>query len=50
VKEILQFCDWDGEKLSKTTIKPKLLLVKAGITRTWRGPSENKLGEFAGRG
>ncbi len=50
VEEILQFCGWDGEKLSKTTINPRLLLAKAGITRTWRGPSENKLGEFAGRG
>lgn len=50
VEEILQFCEWDGEKLSKSKIDTKHLLAKAGITRAWRGPSDSKLGTLAGRG
>lgn len=50
VEDIMRFCEWDGEKLSKTKINSQSLLAKAGITRTWRGPSESKLGTFSGRG
>ncbi|WP_423680493.1 TnsD family Tn7-like transposition protein [Undibacterium sp. WLHG33] len=50
VEDILRFCDWDAEKLSKSKIDVRHLLAKAGITRTWRGPSDGKLGTRAGRG
>ena len=50
VEDIMRFCKWDGEQLSNTAINPKALLAKAGIARTWRGPSDLTLGKFAGRG
>lgn len=50
VESILRFADWDAEKISSTKINTQVLLAKAGITRTWRGPSESKLGELGGRG
>ncbi|MEJ2795286.1 TnsD family Tn7-like transposition protein [Iodobacter sp. LRB] len=50
VESILRFADWDAKKISSTKINTQALLAKAGITRTWRGPSESKLGEFGGRG
>lgn len=50
VESILRFADWDAEKISSVKINTQMLLAKAGITRTWRGPSESKLGEFGGRG
>ena len=50
VESILRFTDWDVGKISSDKISTQVLLAKAGITRTWRGPSESKLGELGGRG
>jgi len=50
VESILRFADWDAEKISITKIDAQVLLAKAGITRTWRGPSELTLGKLSGRG
>lgn len=50
VDGIMRLCDWDGEKISKSKVDPQVILAKAGITRAWRGPSEIKMGEIAGRG
>jgi hypothetical protein len=50
VEDIMLFCKWDVELLSNTSVKPKVLLAKAGITRTWRGPSDLEFGKIAGRG
>ena len=50
VESILRFTDWDVGKISSDKISTQVLLAKAGITRTWRGPSESKLGVLGGRG